>query len=62
MRIGIDIDAKSIQPAALESHCRTLIHSVTRFFDDPDNQAKYISWHLKKYGCTPEEMKKSAKK
>ena len=35
---------------------KSIANSVKAFYDDPNNQNAYREWHLKRYGCLPEEM------
>ena len=43
--------------AQVEDLARPLAKTITEFYENPDNQRKFIEWHIKKYGCEPIERK-----
>lgn len=42
--------------AQVEDLAKPLVNVITAFFENPINQSKYREWHLRKYGCEPENM------
>lgn len=44
------------QVTALAKVIASKADSIREFYENPDNQKKYKEWHLKKYGCLPEEQ------
>lgn len=53
----VTVNTQSIPNAVMDSHCRTLLNIVAKFFEDPAVQADYLIWHKATYRCTPEELK-----
>lgn len=52
---GITVQLDTMPTPVMAAHCRGLFEAIGNFFDDPDNQAKFEAWHIKKYGCLPKE-------
>lgn len=48
---GIGISPEYLQ----DCMCKKLIKLAEDFYSIPENMEKYRAWHLKEYGCTPEE-------
>ncbi len=44
--------------AIIDNHtAHKIVQLGLKFFSDPKNVQGYRAWHLKEYGCLPEEVK-----
>jgi hypothetical protein len=39
-----------------------VVRMAEKFYADPENVRKYAEWHLKEYGCLPDDAKNADKK
>ena len=37
-------------------HLAQNVNTISAFFKDPENMKRYREWHIRKYGCEPQEV------